>query len=87
MKRVKGFVLGSILIAIAIPASAEVYQVYVKRIDQDLYKTSEGIYIETQYCYHYSYGEDAILKYEQYGYDNKIIWEDDSNCDVKRVFK
>jgi hypothetical protein len=29
-------------------ASAELCQVNIKRIDQDLYKTSEGIYIETQ---------------------------------------
>ena len=68
-------------------ASAEVYKVYVKRVDSNLYKTSEGIFIETQYCYHYSYGEEAILKYEPYSYDNKIIWDDDSTCDVKRVFK
>ncbi len=87
MKRMKSVVLGVALVAVTFAASAEVYQVYVKRIDKDLYRTSEGVYIETQYCYHYSYGEDAILKYEQYGYDNKIIWEDDSTCDVKRVFK
>jgi len=68
-------------------AAADVYKVYVKRIDKDLYKTSEGIYIETQYCYHYSYGEDAILKYEQYSYDNKIIFDEDESCDVKRIFK
>lgn len=87
MKRMKSVVLGVALVAVAFAVSAEVYQVYVKRIDKDLYRTSEGVYIETQYCYHYSYGEDAILKYEQYGHDNKIIWEDDSTCDVKRVFK
>ena len=74
-------------LALAMPVSAEVYKVYVKKIDENLYKTSDGFYIETQYCYHYSYGEEAILRYEQYSYSNKIIWEDDSTCDVKRVFK
>lgn len=68
-------------------ANAEVYQVYVKRIDKDLYKTSEGMFIETQYCYHYTYGEDAILKYEPYSYDNKIIFDNDQSCTVKRIFK
>lgn len=68
-------------------AFADVYQVHVKRIDKDLYKTSDGVYIETQYCYHYSYGEDAILKYEPYSYDNKIIFDNDQSCEVKKVFK
>lgn len=76
-----------VVMAMSGVASADVYQIYLKRIDQDLYKTSEGIYIETQYCYHYSYGEDAILKYEQYSYDNKIIFDNDESCDVKKVFK
>ena len=55
--------------------------------EQDLYKTGDGIYIETQYCYHYAFGEDALLKWEGQYADNKIIWEDDSSCDVKRFWK
>lgn len=80
---------GVALVAIAISGVtfADVYQIYVKRIDKDLYRTQEGIYIETQYCYHYSYGEEAILKYDQYSYDNKIIFDNDESCDVKRIFK
>ena len=76
-----------LLASVSLAVYAEVYKVYVKRIDSNLYKTSEGVFIETKYCYHYSYGEEAILKYKQYSYDNKIIWEDDSTCDVKRVFQ
>lgn len=68
-------------------ALAEAYSVNVKRIDQDLYKTSDGFFIETQHCYHYTYGEDAILRYEQYSYDNKIIFSNDQVCKVVRVFK
>lgn len=76
-------------IALAIPSAcfAEVYTVTVKRVDQDLYKTSEGIYIETQYCYHYTFGENAILKYDEYSYDNKIIFANDQSCKVKKIFK
>jgi hypothetical protein len=76
-------------IVVAAPAfSRDVYELSgVKRVDQDLYKTLDRIYIETQYCYHYTYGEDAILKWEgKYG-DNKIIWEDDSSCRVKSIWK
>lgn len=87
MNRKTKLIVAVALAATSLIASAEVYKVYVKRVDSNLYKTSEGVFIETQYCYHYSYGEEAILKYESYSYDNKIIWEDDSTCDVKRVFK
>ena len=60
----------------------------VRRVDQDLYKARDGLFIETKYCYHYTYGEDAVLKWEgPYSYNNTIIWDDDSSCGVKRVFR
>jgi len=48
-----------------------------------------GFYIETRYCYHYTYGEDATLKWDgpPYSYSNKIIWDDDSDCQVKAVWR
>jgi hypothetical protein len=57
-----------------------------KRIDKDLYRSGK-ILIETRYCYHYSYGEDAILRYEGPGQfsGSTIIWDDDSTCEVKNV--
>jgi hypothetical protein len=58
----------------------------VKRIDQDLYRSGD-LYIQTSYCYHYTYGETAVLKWDgSYG-DNKIIWNDDSTCAVKKIFE
>lgn len=75
------------LLAMAGPARAEMYVVEVRRIDKDLYKTSDGIYIQTRYCYAYAYGEQAVLKYEQYGYDNKLIFDDGDVCEVVKVFK
>jgi hypothetical protein len=70
-------------------AAADYYKLQgVKRIDQDLYKSSDGLYIETQYCYHYSYGENALLKWEFEGsIGNKVIWADDSTCTVKRLLR
>ena len=70
-------------------ASTDYYKLTgVRRVDQDLYKTSDGLIVQTQYCYHYTYGEEAILKWEgQYSYNNKIIWKDDSKCDVKSLLK
>ncbi|MFZ7171286.1 hypothetical protein ACLSY8_04995 [Avibacterium avium] len=68
--------------------SAEYYKVEVSRIDTNLYKTSEGIYIETKYCHEYANRDEAILSYEQYSYDNKIIFNNGSDsCDIKRIFK
>ena len=86
MKRIAMSAL--LIVALAAFAWAEYYKLEgVTRADQDLYKTTSGVWVITQYCYHYTYGEEAILKYEEYSYDNKIIWEDDSNCQVKKVFR
>lgn len=69
-----------------VSANAELYKVYVKRLDNNIYKdTNSGAIIETKWCYHYTYGENAVLKYDQYSYDNKIIFDDDTTCDVKTV--
>lgn len=82
--------LVALAITIGIPslAYAEYYKVNVKRIDANLYKTTIGdLYIQTRYCYEYTYGDDAILKYEQYSYDNKLIFSSGTSCDVAKVFK
>jgi hypothetical protein len=75
------------LLATAGVARAEMYVVEVRRVDQDLYKTGEGVYIQTRYCYVYAYGEKAVLRYEPYSYDNKLIFENDDACEVVKVFK
>ena len=69
----------------AFSLAAEAYKLTgVKRVDSDLYR-SGNLYIETRYCYHYTYGEDAILKWD--GLSGKIIWDDNSTCDVKKIFR
>ncbi len=78
-----------LLLIVLIPsvASAEFYKVEVTRLDKDLYRTSEGFYIETKYCYEYATRDTAVLSYEQYSYDNKLIFEGGDTCEVKRIFK
>lgn len=67
---------------------SETYVVNVKREDKNLYKDlSSGVYIETKYCYEYTYGDEAILKYEQYSYSNELIFSSGTKCQVKSVFK
>lgn len=75
------------LILFSIVSHAEYYKVYIKRVDSNLYKTDSGLHIKTKYCYEYSYGEEAILKYESYSYDNKLIFDSGSTCDVEKIFK
>ena len=77
----------ALLLAAAGTAHAEMYVVQIKRIDKDLYKTDEGIYIQTKYCYRYTYGDEAVLSYDQYCYDNNLIFDDGDVCDVVKVFK
>lgn len=80
-------VIALALLAAAGAASAEMYAVNVKRIDKDLYKTDDGVYIQTKYCYEYTYGDDAVLRYEPYSYDNKLIFDSGTTCEVVKVFK
>ena len=75
------------LLAVAGSVAAEIYKVTVRRIDMDLYRTSEGVYIQTKYCYEYAYGDDAVLIYERYSYDNKLVFDSGTVCEVERVFK
>ena len=88
MTKIRSLTVVAVLVASTV-AAAEYYKLRgVKRVDQDLYKTSDGLYIETQYCYHYTYGEDALLKWEFAGsINNRILWADDSNCDVKASWR
>lgn len=61
----------------------------VRRIDNNLYSFRSGIVsgiVVTRYCYEYSYNEEAILKYEEYSYDNKIIFNNGKVCEVASVY-
>jgi hypothetical protein len=75
-----------VLLPLLVSASEYYKLSRIKRIDQDLYRSGK-IVVETRFCYHYTYGEEAVLKYEGSGEysGSKIIWEDDSSCDVKAI--
>jgi len=80
-------IIFALFISIPALAEAEYYKVVVKRIDSNLYKTADGLYIETKSCYEYATNVEAILKYEQYSYDNKLIFDNGTACDISKVFK
>jgi hypothetical protein len=76
----------ALAIAAAVSAWASYYNVNVSRVDQDLYKDhNSGSLIETKFCYEYVYYQDAVLKWEAYSYDNKLIFNDGTKCDVKAL--
>lgn len=82
----------SVLAVLAFTTSAqadEFYKVTIKRESNDLYKTSEGIYLVTRYCYEYAFNDEAIFRYEgQYGYTKgEIIFDGGSKCDVKEILR
>lgn len=67
-------------------AQAGLYDLYVTRVDNNLYKSTDGrVVILTQYCYEYAIGDRVILKYDRYDFDNKIIFGN-TTCDVKSVY-
>ena len=57
----------------------------INRIEQGLYKTDSTSIINTRYCYEYTSEEEALLKYEKYSYDNKLIFDSGSTCEVDKV--
>ena len=74
------------IVLMATEAYAELYRITVSRIDQDLYKDdNSGAILENQYCYEYATWENAVLKYEPYSFDNKIIFENGQTCEVKEI--
>jgi len=80
----------AMLVLIPSAANAALYELErVKRADQDIYtgKTgSQTVVILTKYCYHYTYGEDAVLKWDKFDkLDNKIIFDDGTVCEVDEI--
>ncbi len=67
--------------------AAEYYKLEgVKRIDDNLYRSAK-ILIETRFCFHFTFGETAILKYEgpaEFS-GSTIIWNDNTTCQVNKV--
>lgn len=76
-------VIVSIMALISTPASAELYKVKVKRLDQNIYKVvSADIVIKTRYCYVYTYGDDVVIDTDS----KKIIFINQSQtCEIEAI--
>lgn len=67
-------------------AYADFYQMYVTRVDNNVYKSTDSkVVIITNFCLELAISDKAILKYDRYSFDNKIIFSS-GTCDVKEVY-
>lgn len=66
---------------------AEISIVNVKKVEHDLYKTSDGQYIETRFCHMEADGASAVLDYVKYACHNNLQFSPDESCKVEFVFK
>ena len=72
---------------LSMAAHAETSQVNVKKVEQDLYQTSDGLYIETRFCAVDTNGDNAVLNYEKYACNNKLRFSSHKTCEVQFVFR
>lgn len=90
MKFINLILLGGCLTFASVAKADDAYKVTVTRKDHNVYKFNSGNVrgiILTKYCYEYAISEEAILKYEKYSYDNKLIFISDGTvCDVDKVY-
>jgi hypothetical protein len=65
------------------------YEVQITRKYQNLYKVDNtDIWIQTRYCYEYSYSEKAILKYSGYGFSKgELIFKNGGKYDVEEIYE
>ncbi|DAB40257.1 MAG TPA: hypothetical protein CFH81_08670 [Sulfurovum sp. UBA12169] len=77
------------MIAIATAIHAEYFKLMVTSFNPNLYRTDEGIYIETRMCVVVGNDMEAVLDYESYRgiYGNTIRFVSGEECDVVRVFR
>lgn len=68
---------------------AEFYKLNIKKVDDNLYKSKEGFYIKTRFCFKINslWFQEVILNYtNEYSYNNKMIFSDNSTCGVEKIF-
>lgn len=65
------------------------YEIQITRKAQNLYKVSgSDLWIETKYCYEYSYSETVIMDYSGYGYTKgELIFKNGRKCDISEIYE
>ena len=67
-------------------STASEYRVSVTREDQDLYLIDgQDMIIKTQYCYEYTYAEDAFLR-TSFGGGKLLFLDSEESCDIEGIY-
>jgi len=84
---IKKFGIVSLIMLMPTPVYSDYYSVEVKKVDEGLYKTRKGLYIETRNQCYENFDSGAVLKFENMSMDNKLIFDSGTVCDVEKIFK
>jgi len=87
MRKIRIFIALGTGMILSMWAHAETNQVNVKKVEQDLYQTSDGLYIETRFCAVDTKGDNAVLNYEKYACTNNLRFSSNKTCEVEFVFR
>lgn len=76
------------LLFLATFSKAEIFDLEVKRVDDNLYKAQNGMVIKTKHCYVSTFREKSLLVYDKYAFDNKLIFlQQERFCRVDKVME
>ena len=82
------YLTAAVLFTLAGVASADSYDITVSRISDNIYKSPEGVFIQTKLCLEFALSEQATLDYDEHHHDNKITFANNKkSCRVQKVFK
>jgi hypothetical protein len=61
--------------------------VNIKSIERNHYQTiEESMHIHTRYCDEIAYADSALLVFEPYGLENKLVFRSGVTCEVTQVY-
>jgi hypothetical protein len=76
----------SVISASALSAMERI-PVNIKSIEKNHYQTIEdGMHIHTRYCDEIAYADSALLVFEPYGLENKLVFRSGIACEVIQVY-
>jgi hypothetical protein len=85
-------ILIHVLTAVAAMSSASVdaverIPVSIKSVERNHYQTlEEGMHIHTRHCDEIAYADNALLVFEPYGLENKLVFRSGVSCEVTQVY-
>jgi len=61
--------------------------VNIKSVERNHYQTiEESMHIHTRYCDEIAYADSALLVFEPYGLENKLVFRSGVTCEVTQVY-